>query len=216
MEISVRELSMRIKGRLIFADLNFDIPSGASVAIIGASGCGKTTLLTVIGGLLPASSGTLLLGGENATKWSQRRIRKFWQEHAAFILQDAGLDDDENVAYNVTLEKTLFGSVKITPRTREILAQVGLDARAQDPVQQLSGGERRRVAIARAIYKEADIIYADEPTASLDAANRQLVQDLLLEQAERGATVLIATHDVELANACSHKIQLGITKVSAR
>lgn len=137
-----------------------------------------------------------------------RQCRRFWQTSAAFVLQDYGLVDEETIAYNVTLTKPLWGRARASKDVLEVLDRVGLGNRANDPAIELSGGERRRVAIARAMYRRASIIFADEPTASLDEHNRSVVQDLLLAEAQRTSTVVIATHDLTLASACDKAIQL--------
>lgn len=207
MKIETKNLGVKINGRDIIRDLSFECESGSSVAVTGPSGCGKTTLLNVIGKMLPPDSGQLFLDGKNATTWNEKQCRQFWRESASFILQDAGLDDEETVAYNITLRKGLWGKTKPTSEILEILQRVGLEHRANDPVIQLSGGEKRRVAIARAIYRKATVIFADEPTASLDDNSRAIVQKLLLKE-NHETTVVISTHDLELATACNTTIEL--------
>lgn len=216
--LDVQSVDVSIAGRRIIDDLSFSARAGDSIAITGPSGCGKTTLLNVLGRLLPAASGRIIISppgtgahsraASDATGWSSSQIRSFWREHAAFILQDAGLNDDWSVIDNVLLKKPLFGKNRVSREVSDILARVGLADRSHAPVLQLSGGERRRVAIARAIYRRAHVIFADEPTASLDEASRTVVQELLLAEAERGAIVLISTHDEELATACTKRVQL--------
>jgi len=120
---------------------------------------------------------------------------------SAFVYQDYGLIDDDSLAYNVTLTGPgLFRRrPRVSPRVEDILATVGLAWRALDRVSVLSGGEKQRAGVARALYKQATYIFADEPTASLDADNRHTVTRLLAEAASDGACVVIATHDEELA-----------------
>lgn len=208
MRIEASNLSVRVKSRDIIRDLSFACYPGQSVAITGPSGCGKTTLMNALGRLLPISSGTLRLGGVDASRWSEKQCRRFWRDSAAFVLQDYGLVDEETLAYNVTLTKPLWRRQKAPAKVLDVLDQVGLKERANDPTVQLSGGERRRVAIARAMHRQASVIFADEPTASLDEENRATVQYLLLAEAQRGSTVVIATHDLELARACDATIHL--------
>lgn len=206
--IEASRISVRIKSRDIIHDLSFSCDPGQAIAITGSSGCGKTTLLNALGRLLPISGGSLHLNGVDASRWNERQCRRFWQTSAAFVLQDYGLVDEETVAYNVTLTKPLWGRARASTEVLEVLDRVGLGDRASDPAIELSGGERRRVAIARAMYRRASIIFADEPTASLDEHNRSIVQDLLLAEAQRTSTVVIATHDLTLASACDKAIQL--------
>lgn len=206
--IEASRISVRIKSRDIIHDLSFACDPGQAIAITGSSGCGKTTLLNALGRLLPISGGSLHLNGVDASRWSERQCRRFWQTSAAFVLQDYGLVDEETIAYNVTLTKPLWRRQKAPAKVLDVLDQVGLKERANDPTVQLSGGERRRVAIARAMHRQASVIFADEPTASLDEENRATVQYLLLAEAQRGSTVVIATHDLELARACDATIHL--------
>ncbi|MDD7504475.1 MAG: ATP-binding cassette domain-containing protein, partial [Actinomycetaceae bacterium] len=170
----------------------------------------KTTLLNSLGLLLPVKAGAIEYDGSDATHWSSRRIRRFWRDEASFVIQNAGIDQDESVLYNVSLQKRRFHATKqLAKKATSALSQVGLSNRASERARVLSGGEQRRVAIARAIYRQASIVFADEPTASLDADNRLLVQSLLLDEARRGALVIASTHDRELANAATKVIDLS-------
>ncbi|MCD4558075.1 ATP-binding cassette domain-containing protein [Schaalia sp. lx-100] len=207
MGLEANDLSMKIGARTLFHGISLQCPNGSSLAIVGESGVGKTTLLNMLALILPTSAGSISFDGVEAQAWNERKIRKFWKEKVSFILQDAGLDDSETVGYNITLKHGLRRSHK-DEKARAAAQQVGLADRLESQIVELSGGEQRRVAIARAIYKQADYLFADEPTASLDDTNRQLVQDLLLEQVAKGATVIIATHDLTLAAACDQTYTL--------
>lgn len=208
MKLNVEDLTITIEKRTLLTRLNFEFHEGQLVGLVGASGCGKTTLLNTLGLLLPAHSGSIFYDGANATKWKQRRISKFWREQASFVIQDAGIDDDETVVYNVTLKKSFLKRKSDQCSALEALEKVGLSKRAYDTARVLSGGEQRRVAIARSIYRKSSIIFADEPTASLDEENRELVQSLLTEEAQRGALVIVSTHDMRLAQHCTSLVNL--------
>lgn len=209
MKLQVRNLTISIEKHLLFSDLSFDAASGQLLGLVGPSGCGKTTLLNTLGLILPVHSGSICYDGVEATRWPQRRISAFWRHHASFVIQDAGIDDDENLLYNVTLKKPLRKRKETHDRALQALTQVGLAERANDTARVLSGGEQRRVAIARSIYRQSSIIFADEPTASLDEDNRALVESLLLREAQRGALVIVSTHDMSLAQHCTSLIDLG-------
>lgn len=211
MELQVENVSVRIKDRTVLENVSLQAPSGRTLALVGASGSGKTTLLNVLGQLQQVSSGTVKVAGRNASQWKDGPRRKFWRDHAAFIFQDYGLIDEENIDYNVALSQlSLFGSNRTKKNAiDQTLEQVGLAGRGGDRVSTLSGGEKQRVGFARAIFKSADVILADEPTASLDATNRRMVTDLLRQEARRGATVIVATHDLDLAAACDASIEIG-------
>ena len=141
------------------------------------------------------------MNGTAVARWKDRDRLRFWRDTASFIYQDYGLIDEESVDYNITLTPPglLRRKPRITPRIAEVLTTVGLEGRGLDAVSVLSGGEKQRVGIARTIYKDATCIFADEPTASLDRANRDMVTGLLRNRADAGACIVIATHDERLA-----------------
>lgn len=208
MQINAQQITVAIDGYTILSGVDVSAGAGETVAIVGPSGSGKTTLLNALGGLLPITAGTLTIGDADATRWGEHDRRRFWQRSAAFILQDYGLVEDESAGYNVTLRKSFWGKAHVPAKAIGRLDEVGLAHRASAPVRHLSGGEKRRVAIARAMYRQAAIIFADEPTASLDEVNRASVQELLLGPALHDTTVIISTHDLELASACDRTITL--------
>ncbi|RTE48951.1 ATP-binding cassette domain-containing protein [Actinobaculum sp. 352] len=209
--IRTTDLSMSIAGRRVFEPLSLECPAGSVTALTGASGSGKTTLLNCLGLLLRPTKGRISIDDEDASAWSPRRRRRFWQEKAAFIYQDYGLIDDETVDFNIrfTRPRPLRRRPRPDQRLTEVLTTVGLADRADDHAAVLSGGEKQRVGIARAIYKGASYIFADEPTASLDEGNRQRVAELLLDSAANGACVVLATHDEELAAHADIRYRLG-------
>ncbi|AOZ72722.1 hypothetical protein BK816_04955 [Boudabousia tangfeifanii] len=208
MELRIDNLGIKVGNRQLLSGINFLAASGDLVGIIGPSGCGKTTLLNTLGLLLPICQGKVFYNRADITQWSQRKISLFWRNHAAFVIQDAGIDEDENLAYNVSLKNGLRRNRADAPLC-SALEVVGLGGRADESARILSGGEHRRLAIARAIYRKSDVIFADEPTASLDGENRLHIQNLLAAEAERGALVLISTHDQELAKACTKILDLS-------
>lgn len=206
MSIEASGLSVSIDKRTVLSGESLTASMGEMSALVGPSGSGKTTLLNCLGLLLKPTGGQIYLEGQDAAAWNDRRKLKFWQKRAAFIYQDYGLIAEESVAYNITLKAgSLFRNRPyIDDRLTEILDVVRLSGRAKDAASVLSGGEKQRVGIARALYKEASYIFADEPTASLDADNRETITGLLRQAAGRGACVLIATHDERLASEADH------------
>lgn len=205
MNIKANSIGVVINEKNIFSNVSFAIDRKEMVAITGPSGCGKTTLLNCLGFIQTIGSGNIIVDGKNATKWNDKEKTKFWHSHAAFIYQDYGIIEDETVSYNVTLNKRKSRGNDV----KEILKKVGLEGRGQEGIASvLSGGEKQRLGIARAIFKNASIIFADEPTASLDAKNRQLVIDLLRQCTKQGATVILATHDERLVKECDKVIDM--------
>lgn len=209
--LEAKNLSLTLGGRQILRDVSLTVPTGTSLAIVGPSGCGKTTLLNVLSLALTADSGSVHIDGKDMARAKNRQRRQFWGRSAAFVLQDYGLIDDETAAYNVLLANPPFRKQRAVrdPRALQALAAVGLDDRAGTRVSALSGGEKQRVGIARALAKNASFVFADEPTASLDRANRDRVEQLLLSTAGGQRTVVISTHDPELAYRCDAVLQLG-------
>lgn len=204
MEIRVNNLTVKIFGKKIFSDISFDIKGGEMIAITGKSGCGKTTLLNTLGLIQPPNNGEIFIDKINATKFNDKQKTKFWHEYATFIYQDYGIIEDENVAYNVTLNKATAKNKEV----KDILQKVGLGGREKELAVVLSGGEKQRIGIARAILKKASIIYADEPTASLDANNREMVITLLRECSKQDTIVVLATHDERLVQICDKVINM--------
>lgn len=204
MHYQAHHLSHSIQGTPIFEGFNLDISDPQMLALTGPSGSGKTTLLNCLGLILKASSGKITIDGQEASTWSDKQRLAFWRNTAAFIYQDYGIIDEEKVSYNVSLKKTRGQD----PQVLGALERVGIGHLAHMPAARLSGGEKQRLGIARAIYKKASLIFADEPTASLDAKNRHLVLDYLREQVQAGAIVLLSTHDEELASSCDSVLTL--------
>ncbi|MCG0238621.1 MAG: ATP-binding cassette domain-containing protein [Firmicutes bacterium] len=211
MRIVAENVGVAIDGRTIFDGVHLECASGAVTALVGRSGAGKTTLLNVLGLLLPPTRGRVLVDGVDTTGWGPRQRQRFWRDHAAFILQDYGVIDEESVAFNVTMTASLFGARVAGDRERmaAVLEATGLRGRERELAARLSGGEKRRLAIARALYKDAAVIFADEPTASLDGKNRERVIDLLVSLARQGRTVVVATHDEAMARAADFQYSLG-------
>ncbi|KRG12568.1 phosphonate ABC transporter ATPase [Virgibacillus soli] len=223
MIIEAQDISVKIGGRIVFEGESVSCKPGIMTALIGASGSGKTTLLHCLGLLLPVSKGSILINKNDVTKYGSAARRRFWRDHVAFVLQDYGIMDGESVAFNITMQTSVFGRRVIGNKERltQSLEKTGLKGREKELAGHLSGGEKQRLALARAIYKDADILFVDEPTASLDATNRRKVIELLTDFAVRGRTVIVSTHDAEMIESCGILHQVGsktnsITKVTKR
>lgn len=210
MKVEAQGISISMGGKKVLNCESICCLPGNMTALIGPSGCGKTTLLNCLGLLLPIDEGQILIDGNDVTNFNVASRRKFWRDHAAFILQDYGIMDEETVAFNVTMKSSVFGRIKGNQeRLAQVLKQTGLQGREEELASHLSGGEKQRLALARAIYKDAKILFVDEPTASLDANNRKKVIDLFTEFASHGRTVIVPTHDQELIEACDVLHEVG-------
>ncbi|HYG07384.1 MAG TPA: ATP-binding cassette domain-containing protein [Stenotrophomonas sp.] len=180
------------------------IAEGDSVAIVGASGSGKTTLLGLLAGLDLPSRGSISLAGQALGTLDEEARAALRAREVGFVFQSFHLLPSLTAEENVALPLELAGR-EDSARVREVLQAVGLAARARHYPRQLSGGEQQRVAIARAFVGRPRILFADEPTGSLDHATGRHVSDLLFAlNAGSGTTLVLVTHDLHLAQRCRH------------
>lgn len=195
--VACTDLGIQIAKRTIFRGVNLTCEPGSVTTITGPSGCGKSTLLNALGLLLVPSQGDVFIDDEHTRSWDDRQRMRYWRDHAAFIYQNFGTVEDETLAFNIVLS---HAKQRKYPRQIEAaLKYVGLAGRGGERASVLSGGERQRLGFARAMFKRADVLYADEPTASLDWKNRQTIIGFLRQRADNGTTVIVATHDDALA-----------------
>lgn len=212
MDITADDVTVVINGQLVVAAAQLTCRAGSMTALIGPSGSGKTTLLNCLGLLQVPTRGRMIVDGTDTSGWSSAHRRRFWRDHAAFVLQDAGVMDEESVGFNVTMRSTILRNRTRAdrPRLHAALLATGLKGRDAEPAAHLSGGEKQRLAVARAIYKRAQVLYVDEPTASLDEANRHAVIDLFTALARGGCTVIVATHDGAVMAAADTRYELHV------
>lgn len=199
-------IGYKIGDRTIFDGINYEFEPYKVTAITGVSGSGKSSLLNILGLITNPTSGKLYWYQEVTNNWTENKRTDFWKNQASFIFQDYGVIGEESVGYNVSLKSNVSKEEKNT--IEKILSHVGLANRFKDNAEVLSGGEKQRLGVARAIYKKSDIIFADEPTASLDLENRTIVVNLLKERASKGVMVIVATHDEELLKECDDIFRL--------
>lgn len=194
----------------ILHPLNLTITSGESVAVIGPSGAGKTSLASIIGGLQPATEGSYQFDGSEIRGMPSSETADLRSCYVGFVFQNAHLIDERcawrNVAVGVT--DPTVNAKGVESRSRAALADVGLGKIADREASLLSGGERQRVAVGRAMVKRPRLVIADEPTGSLDQRTGQAVLDLLYSVTEAGTTLIMVTHDRQAAALADRTVRI--------
>ena len=195
----------------VLKGVNLKVEKGEIVAIIGKSGAGKTTLLQIIGTLDRPTSGQVLMEGEDVFALNDAKLAAFRNKHIGFIFQFHQLLPEFTALENVCIPAMIAREkeTEYKPRAEKLLSDLGLQDRMGHKPNELSGGEKQRVAAARALMMSPDIILADEPTGSLDEKNKKELSELLLKlRKEYGQTILLVTHDKELASIADRVIEI--------
>lgn len=193
----------------ILKPMSLTISRGQSVAITGASGSGKSTMLGLIAGLDAPTTGKILLDGEDITTLNEERLARLRGSKVGIVFQAFHLIPSLTALENVMVPMEIAARADARSRAQMLINEVGLEGRGHHYPSQLSGGEQQRVALARALANDPPILLADEPTGNLDSATGQQVIELLLDVNRRhGRTLLLVTHDVELAARADRTIRL--------
>jgi len=188
--------------------ISFNIDQGETVVLLGPSGSGKTTLLNLVGALDRPTGGKILINGADIAHYNRRKQFTFRRKTIGFIFQTFNLLPTLSALENVQYVADLSQIKKSRQKSIDTLKAVGLEDRIRHFPHQLSGGEQQRVAIARALVKQAPIILADEPTGELDFRTGKQILQLLLKQQNNGTTVLLVTHNREIARITDRVIEL--------
>ena len=208
----------RLRGNIIraLADINVRINAGEFVIIMGSTGCGKTTLLNIMSGLDLPDDGTVILDGERIERATEERLSNIRRRKIGFVFQ--GFNLIENLTTRENIEAVLWPgplrSKEIQNRAIDALRKMDLADRMDNKPKELSGGEKQRCAIARAIVNKPRILFADEPTGNLDAESARRVMDLLKKyNKESGTTVILVTHDKSLVKYGTRLVEMEKGKV---
>jgi len=195
----------------VIKNVSLELEQNKITVIVGASGAGKSTLLHILSGLDKPDSGSVLINGTDISSLSDEKLSLFRNKHIGFIFQFHHLLPEFTASENISIAQMISGEkfIKAQIRSEELLNTVGLSERGTHKPAQLSGGEQQRVAVARAIVNNPEIVFADEPTGNLDSANSEIIHNLFIRlKEERGLTFLIATHNPEMVKLADRVIEI--------
>jgi len=193
-------------------NIDFHINASELVAIVGPSGCGKTTLINAIGLLLNVKNGEILIEGINVTMLNEKNKSKLRNSFFGYLTQEFSLVEEDSVFSNIRVP-LLYSTNKLSKKkqrdlVKDYLEQLNLSSIIDKKVKNLSGGQRQRVALIRAIINNPKVIVADEPTGSLDSETSKEIFNLLKGLVQEGVSILMVTHNMELANQCDRIISM--------
>lgn len=195
----------------VLKNITLSIDSGEMVAIVGESGSGKSTLLNIIGGIDKPDSGQYYCKGNRIDTLNQNKMAKFRRNTIGFVVQHFALINDlkvfDNIALPMRYNKKTYNEIK--SRVYELLKSVDLIDKINEYPTRLSGGEAQRIAIARALACKPELVLADEPTGSLDDKSQQIILDMFKKINKQGVTILIVTHNYEIAKYCNRIIKIS-------
>lgn len=211
MIIEMRGITKRFGQLEVLKGIDLDINKGEVVSIVGPSGAGKTTLLQIMGTLYKPDSGSVSINGEDVLRLKGNALSRFRNRHLGFVFQFHQLLPEFTALENVMIP-AYIGGMKghaVKQRAEELLDFMGLADRMEHKPNELSGGEKQRVAVARALINQPDVILADEPSGSLDSRNKAELHQLFFDLREKtGQTFVIVTHDEELAGLTDRTIHM--------
>lgn len=195
--------------------IDLDIYKGESVAIIGKSGSGKSTLMHLLALLDKPTSGTIKINGVDSTKLRSRKLNQLRNRSFGFVFQQFFMNPNDSVLENVILPLKIAGTKRKTRKelATKAIRTVGLEERIKFKANDLSGGQKQRVCIARALVNDPSIIFADEPTGNLDSATGDKIIKLLFDANKKGTTLIIVTHDEDLAKLCGRQVRIMDGKI---
>lgn len=214
--ISVKNINKSFGPLQVLKDVSLDIRRGEVVSIVGASGAGKTTLLQIIGTLSSPDSGSVHISGHSLFDMKEEELARFRNQRIGFVFQFHQLLPEFTALENVMIPALIAKRDKEEAKSKaiELLSFLGVAERAEHKPSELSGGEKQRVAVARALINDPDVILADEPSGSLDSKNKEELHKLFFDLRDKfGQTLVIVTHDSELAAISDRVINMQDGKI---
>jgi lipoprotein-releasing system ATP-binding protein len=209
--IEVKNIRKSFGALEVLKGVDLSVEKGEIVAIVGKSGAGKTTLLQIIGTLDTPDSGSVTIDGTDVSRLTEKQLAEFRNRHIGFIFQFHQLLPEFSALENVMMPALIarVGEAEARSRATQLLTELGLSERLHHRPNQLSGGEKQRVAAARAMMMQPSVILADEPSGSLDEQNKQELNKLLLAMRDRyGQTIILVTHDKDMAGIADRVIEM--------
>ena len=209
--IQLKNITKSFGSLQVLRGIDLSVEEGQVVSIVGPSGAGKTTLLQIMGTLDKADSGQVIINGQDISALNQKKLSRFRNKHLGFVFQFHQLLPEFTALENIMIPAFIGGADKkeTEERARELLQFMGLADRATHKPNELSGGEKQRVAVARALVNHPDVIMADEPSGSLDSQNKEDLHKLFFDLRDKyGQTFVIVTHDESLATLTDRTIHM--------
>lgn len=209
--IEVKNITKAFGALQVLKGIDLSIDKGEIVSIVGPSGAGKTTLLQIMGTLDKADSGTVEIDGVNVSRLSNNKLADYRNRHIGFVFQFHQLLPEFTAEENILIPALIAGEKRSVAKARaqELLAFLGLQERASHKPAELSGGEKQRIAVARALINNPAVVFADEPSGALDSRNKRELHQLFFDLREKyGQTFVIVTHDEELAAITDRTIHI--------
>ena len=199
-------------------DVSVQFAAAEAAVLMGPSGCGKTSLLNLVAGIDHATSGSIRVGGVDVTRLTERELERYRLLQVGYVFQFFNLIPSLTALENLELPMLIAGvpGDARASRAQKLLETVGLGDKGHKRPEQLSGGEQQRVAVCLALVNDPPLILADEPTGNLDSANARVITELLASLARQGKTVIVATHDLQVADAFSRSLRMRDGRILER
>lgn len=193
--------------------VDLEIAAGELVAVVGASGSGKSTLLHMIGGMDSPTAGSVFFNGKDISKYSKKQKAKYRCENVGIVFQNFKLIEELNVRENIIMPVLIARKKVDEDYYNTLVEMLGLSERQSHLPSELSGGQKQRVAIARALINKPELLLADEPTGNLDKKNSEEIMQIFLDIHKQGKTIVLVTHDREIAEQCQRQIEMSDGKI---